>query len=115
MNAKAATGLLIGRFQPFHDGHRALALEIIRRDGQVCFGVRDTGGNDTSNPFEFVAVRDRIVAAMADQAGKFRVVHLPNISTVYYGRDVGYTIERLHLSPDIEAVSATAIRKEMGV
>ena len=110
MNSKAPTGLLLGRFQPFHDGHRALALEIIARDGQVCFAVRDTGGTDDKNPYDFLAVRDRIVVAMADQVGKFRILQVPNITTVYYGRDVGYTIEQLNLSPELQAISATKIR-----
>jgi hypothetical protein len=34
---------------------------------------------------------------------------------VYYGRDVGYKVEQLHLGAEIEAISATDIRKSMGI
>ena len=43
------TALMIGRYQPFHDGHRALILEALQRVGQVCIAVRDTQGTDAKN------------------------------------------------------------------
>jgi threonine synthase len=39
----------------------------------------------------------------------------PNITGVYYGRDVGYKVEQIHLAPEIENISATEIRKQMGI
>lgn len=113
MSRQRPTGLLMGRFQPFHDGHRALALEVIERVGAVCFAVRDTVGIDDKNPFEFETIRARIFVQMADNADRITVIQVPNIVSVFYGRDVGYSIERLHLTPDLEAVSATKIRKDM--
>lgn len=111
---KAPTALLLGRYQPFHDGHRALALEAIRRVGQVCIAVRDTGGTDAKNPYGFEYVRDRIEASLADQRGRFLVVPLPNITQVLYGRDVGYLIEKVDLDAALQEVSATKVRALLG-
>jgi adenylylsulfate kinase len=107
---KRPTALFIGRYQPFHDGHRALILEGLRRVGQVCIAVRDTSG-DAKNPFAFEAVRSRIETALREVEGRFAVVSLPNISHVFYGRDVGYAVERIELDESTEAISATEIRR----
>jgi hypothetical protein len=40
------TALMLGRYQPLHDGHKALIVEAIQRVGQVCIAVRDTHGTD---------------------------------------------------------------------
>lgn len=111
---KAPTALFLGRYQPFHDGHRALVLEGIRRVGQACIAVRDTHGMDAKNPYLFEEVRSRIEASMADQRGRFIVMPLPNVTNVYYGRDVGYSIERLDLGTDVHAISATNVRALLG-
>lgn len=111
---KAPTALFLGRYQPFHDGHRALILEGIRRVGQACIAVRDTHGTNEKNPYVFEQVRARIETAMADQRGRFVVVSLPNVTNVFYGRDVGYQIERLDLGSDVHAISATQVRALFG-
>lgn len=107
---KAPTALLLGRYQPFHEGHRALVIEGIKRVGQACIAVRDTGGLDEKNPYSFQHVRPRIEAAMADYRGRFVVMPLPNITQILYGRDVGYGIERVDLDPLLQEISATKMR-----
>jgi hypothetical protein len=107
---KAPTALFVGRWQPFHDGHRALVVEGIRRVGQACIAVRDTGGTDLRSPYAFEQVRPRIEAALAAYRGRFVIVPLPNITQIYYGRDVGYGIERIDLDPALQRVSGTAMR-----
>ena len=104
------TALFIGRYQPFHDGHQRLIEEGLKRVGQVCIGVRDTHGIDSKNPLPYFAVKQRIEAALSAYDGRFVVVPLPNITNVFYGRDVGYTIERIVLDETIEAISATKMR-----
>jgi adenylylsulfate kinase len=42
------------------------------------------------------------------------VMPLPNITDIFYGRDVGYRIERIELDDAIEQVSATDLRKRIG-
>jgi cytidyltransferase-like protein len=109
-NPKKPTALFLGRYQPFHAGHKALIEEGLRRVGQVCIAVRDTQGIDTKNPFDFLAVKARIEASLAAWAGHFLVVPLPNITNIFYGRDVGYKIEELVMPQEIQDISATKIR-----
>jgi len=112
-DAKKPTALFIGRYQPFHDGHRALIVEGLRRVGQVCIGVRDTGGLDEKNPFGFEHVRMRIEHALREYEGRFTVLPLPNVSHVFYGRDVGYKVERIDLDEALQAISASSVRSRL--
>jgi cytidyltransferase-like protein len=105
------TALFVGRYQPFHPGHQRLIEEGLRRVGQVCIAVRDTHGTDEKNPLPFFAVKQRIETALAAHAGRFVVMPLPNITNVFYGRDVGYTVERIVLDEATEAISATQVRR----
>ena len=107
---KQPTALFIGRYQPFHDGHRALISEGLRRVGQACIAVRDTTGTSPKDPHSFEYVRARIEHGLRTFEGRFSVVSLPNISHVFYGRDVGYAVERIELDRWLEEVSATRIR-----
>jgi cytidyltransferase-like protein len=104
------TALFIGRYQPFHTGHQRLIEEGLRRIGQVCIAVRDTHGIDARNPLPFFALKQCIEAALSAYAGRFVVVPLPNITNVYYGRDVGYAVEQIVLDEDTQAISATKMR-----
>ena len=110
-NPQQPTALFIGRYQPFHTGHQRLIEEGLRRVGQVCIAVRDTHGIDGSNPLPFFAVKQRIEAALSPHAGRFVVVPLPNITNVFYGRNVGYAVERIVLDEATESISATAARR----
>jgi cytidyltransferase-like protein len=105
------TALFIGRYQPFHPGHQRLIEEGLRRVGQVCIAVRDTHGIDEKNPLPFFAVKQRIEAALSAYAGRFVVIALPNITNVLYGRDVGYSVERIMLDEATEEISATELRR----
>ena len=105
------TALFLGRYQPFHSGHQCLIEEGLRRVGQVCIAVRDTHGIGEKNPLPFFAVKQRIEAALSAYTGRFVVVPVPNITNVFYGRDVGYAIERIVLDEATEAISATQVRR----
>ena len=111
---KQPTALFLGRYQPFHAGHKALIAEGIKRVGQVCVAVRDTHGVDSKNPYNFEAVRSRIEHGLREFEGRFVVVPLPNITDIFYGRDVGYRIERIELDTALEQVSATDLRRKIG-
>lgn len=107
---KRPTAIFIGRYQPFHDGHKALIAEGLCRVGQVCIAVRDTGGTDEKNPFSFEYIRARIEHALREFEGSYTVVPLPNVTHVFYGRDVGYKIEMIELDASLKAISATDVR-----
>jgi cytidyltransferase-like protein len=111
---KRPTALFVGRYQPFHEGHKALIEEGLRRVGQVCIAVRDTHGIGTNDPYRFEQVKERIEVALQAHAGRFIVVSVPNIASIFYGRDIGYTVERLTLSDEIEQIWAAEQRRRLG-
>ena len=108
----APTALMIGRFQPWHDGHTALFKKALEKHGQVCIGVRSMSQSD-KNPFDWDEICDRINDALAAYRNKYEIKYLPNVVDVVYGRDVGWTVSKIDLPEDIEAISATKIREAM--
>ena len=108
------TAQMLGRWQPFHDGHLALFKKILEKTGQVIIMVRDMPQTE-NNPFIFEDIKKRIEEKLQDYAGKFDVIKVPNITNICYGRDVGYKIEEIVLPKEIQEISATKIRKEMGL
>jgi adenylylsulfate kinase len=111
---KKPTALFVGRYQPFHDGHKALIVEGLKRVGQACVAVRTTHCIDDKNPFDFEYVRARIEHGLREFEGRFVVIPLPNITNVFYGRDVGYAVEKIDLDSPIENISATEVRRRLG-
>tara|TARA_B000000460_G_C21528068_1_gene399315 strand:+ start:922 stop:1743 length:822 start_codon:yes stop_codon:yes gene_type:complete len=110
---KKPTAQMLGRWQPFHDGHYALFEEIIKKTGQVYLMVRDVQGVG-DNPFDFEFIKSKIIERLEPKyKNRFKVVLVPNITNISYGRNVGYKIEEIVLSEEIQKVSATKIRKEM--
>jgi len=109
---------LLGRWQPWHPGHLALFKKALAKTGQVAIMVRDTGGT-ANNPFDFDTVKSRIVESLTIEGYKveedYIVMLTPNIVNITYGRDVGYKIEQEYLGEEIEAISGTKIRKDMGL
>jgi hypothetical protein len=82
-DSKKPTALFIGRYQPFHEGHRALIIEGLKRVGQACIAVRNTRGIDDKNPFDFEYVRARIEHGLREFVGRFIVVPLPNVTNIF--------------------------------
>ena len=110
---KKPTTQMLGRWQPFHDGHYALFEEIIKKTGQACILVRDVQGVD-DNPFDFENIKSKIVEKLEPKyKNRYKVLLVPNITSICYGRGVGYKIEEVVLSEEIQKISATKIRKEM--
>lgn len=107
---------MLGRWQPWHAGHRALFERAIKKTGQVCIMIRDCQGWNHSNPFDMEQVKKYIRADLdTEYAGMYEIIVVPNIVNVTYGRDVGYVIEQETFDDATQAISATAIRKQMGV
>jgi adenylylsulfate kinase len=109
----APTTLMLGRYQPWHEGHHALYKEAGKRTEQVLLGVRNTYNTSEKDPLTFDQVKGYI--AKDDFMDGALVLRLPNITNIVYGRDVGYKIEQVDLGADIHAISATEKRKQMGI
>jgi adenylylsulfate kinase len=113
---KKETALLLGRYQPWHEGHRALFERAITKSGQVIIQVRDCQGWNKSNPFEFDKVKKFIRRDLDPiYQGQYEIMLVPNITEIVYGRDVGYKISQETFTDEIHAISATNIRKSMGL
>ena len=109
----APTTLMLGRYQPWHEGHHALYVEAGKRTNQVLLGVRNTYNTSEKDPLMFDQVKEYIAKdKFMDGA---MVLRLPNITNIVYGRDVGYKIEQVDLGADIHAISATEKRKQLGI
>lgn len=126
---KKPTVQLLGRWQPWHDGHTALFKRALAETGQVCIMVRDVGGivgedagagrtaAQDDNPFNFKDVRKNIIAGL-NMAGysigiHYTIVKVPNIVDISYGRGVGYTFTEHDLGEEIHNISATKIRDKL--
>ena len=109
---KKPTAQMLGRWQPWHGGHQKLFEETLKRAEQVLIMVRDVQGVG-DNPFDFDTVKINIENALEKYKGKFKVILVPNITNICYGRGVGYKIEEIVLDEDTQKISATKIRAKM--
>ena len=106
----------LGRWQPWHAGHRALFERLIQRTGQVCIMIRDCQGWQGSNPFALEQVKHAIKRDLDPlYQGQYEIIVVPNITHIGYGRGVGYTMEEEKFDESITNISGTNIRKSMGL
>jgi len=93
---KKPTAQMLGRWQPFHDGHYTLFKEIIKKTGQVCIQIRDVQGVD-DNPFDFETVKKNIEDRLNPEfKGQFKVMLVPNITNICYGRGLDTKLKKLN-------------------
>ena len=106
--------LFIGRWQPLHEGHKQLFRQVINEGGRVCIAIRDVEV-DEKNPFTSNQIMLNINEQMKEEAecGKLKVIVIPDICSVEFGRGVGYDIIE-HIPPqEVADISATKIREQM--
>ena len=88
----------------------------IAKTGQVVIQIRDCQGWNGSNPFAAEQVKDLIKRDLDPlYQGQYEIQLVPNVVNITYGRDVGYKIEQEVFDAATHAISATEIRKAMGV
>ena len=112
---KKKTTMMLGRFQPWHSGHQALFERLLAKTGQVCIMIRNTGGTE-GNPFDAEHVMGLIHNALSEKFdGRYKIIIVPNIVHIGWGRGVGYTAGEETFDESITSISATNIRKQMGI
>ena len=115
-NWQKETVQMLGRWQPWHAGHRALFERAIAKTGQVVIQIRDCQGWQGSNPFAIEQVKGYIRKDLDPlYQGQYEIQVVPNIVNITYGRDVGYKIEQETFDDATHSISATKIRKQMGL
>jgi GTPase SAR1 family protein len=113
---KKETVQMLGRWQPWHAGHRALFERAISKTGQVVIQIRDCQGWQGSNPFAIEQVKSYIHRDLDPlYQGQYEIQVVPNITNITYGRDVGYKIEKEVFDDATHSISATKIRKGLGI
>ncbi len=107
---------MLGRWQPWHAGHRALFERLIQRTGQVVIQIRDVQGWQGSNPFAIEQVKQFIRRDLDPvYQGQYEIQVVPNIVHIGWGRGVGYTSGEETFDESITSISATKIRQQMGL
>ena len=121
-DSKKPTVLLLGRWQPWHEGHLALFERAISKTGQVVIQVRDVkdssgGEGQEDNPFSFEQISKDISKKLSKSGytinEDYIIQLVPNITNITYGRGVGYKIEQESFDSETESISATNIRKSL--
>jgi cytidyltransferase-like protein len=106
--------MLVGRFQPFHDGHKWLMNQCLDEGKNVLICIRDIEPDD-KNPYTSQEVENRIAGELLDliQEGRVKVMIIPDIESINFGRGVGYDIIE-HIPPqEVSDISATKIREQL--
>jgi nicotinamide mononucleotide adenylyltransferase len=106
--------LFIGRWQPLHLGHKELFRQVINEGGKVLVAIRD-GEINEKNPFTPFQVMSTIFDEMQEEVetGKLKVIIIPDICSINFGRGVGYDVVE-HVPPqEISDISATKIREQL--
>ncbi len=106
--------MFIGRWQPWHKGHRWLIDQRLSEGKNVLICVREVSKDD-KNPYDPIEVKKNVENALKEliDSEKVKVIIIPDIESVNYGRGVGYDIIE-HVPPkNIGEISATNIRKKL--
>ena len=109
-----AYSLFIGRWQPWHDGHQWLIDQRLEQGKNVCIAIRDVETNE-NQPWSAEVIKKDLEVRFQDeiQEGRIKVIIIPDIESVNYGRGVGYEIIE-HVPPtEVEQISATKIREQL--
>ena len=102
---KKPTAQMLGRWQPWHDGHQELFKRAVKKTGQVIIQVRDVHGasggeGQDDNPFEWDKVCQNISEGLKkdgfERGKEYEIMMVPNIVNITFGRGVGYVFEGLN-------------------
>ena len=106
--------LFIGRWQPLHDGHKALFQQVLDRGDKLCIAIREGDVNE-KNPFSASEVMANISEYYKNNIllGQVKVISIPDICSVSFGRGVGYDIIEYIPPSEVAYISATKVREEM--
>lgn len=106
--------LFVGRWQPLHKGHQSLFKEAMNEGKNVLICIRDIEP-DEKNPFSPEEVKKNILEHYSEEVekGMVKVMIVPDICSIEFGRGVGYDIIERIPPVEISDISATKIREEM--
>jgi len=106
--------MFIGRWQPWHDGHRWLIDQALNEGKKVLLCIRDVPVSE-KNPWTAQEILINLSVELKDflEQGKLQIMKIPDIESVNIGRGIGYDVIE-HVPPqEIHDISATKIREQM--
>ena len=119
---KKPTVQMLGRWQPWHEGHQELFKRCLKKTGQVIIQVSDVQGasggvGQDDNPFDWDTVCENIQNGLSKdgftKGVEYEIMLVPNIVNITYGRGVGYVFEEEVFEESITNISATKIREKL--
>ncbi|MBE50905.1 MAG: hypothetical protein CMP51_04355 [Flavobacteriales bacterium] len=108
-NESKKYSIFVGRFQPYHQGHISLIMQKINDGIPALIMVRDIDP-DAKNPFTTEQTVAMIQKYHEAHGHDVKVIIIPDIESVNFGRGVGYEINEFTPPPNIGWISATKIR-----
>jgi nicotinamide mononucleotide adenylyltransferase len=106
--------MFIGRWQPWHQGHRWLIDQRLNEGKNVLLCIRDVEP-DEKNPWTAQEILMNLSTELQDlvEAGRLKIMIIPDIESINIGRGVGYDVIEHTPPQDIHDISATKIREQM--
>ena len=104
--------MFVGRWQPLHKGHKSLFQQVMDEGKNVLICIRDIQP-DEKNPYSAKEVKKNIEEHYFDMGDKVKVMIIPDICSIEFGRGVGYNIIERVPPQEIHDISATKIREEL--
>ena len=106
--------MFIGRWQPWHNGHKWLIDQRLKEGKNVLICIRDMMP-DENNPYTCEEVYDNLKDRLSYyiQKGFVKLMIIPDIESINYGRDVGYEIIEHKPPENIKKIKGRELRKEI--
>lgn len=110
-NKNQISSLFVGRWQPFHKGHKTLIETVLKKGKPVVIAIRDTEISH-KNPYSVYERWTKIQQELHKYGELVKIIVIPDIDEICYGRDVGYSIRKIDLDQKTESISGTKTREK---
>lgn len=104
--------MFVGRWNGvMHNGHDHIIQSKLDEGSNVLLAVRDVVP-DQNNPWTATRVKKMLEYRFRNDA-RVKVIIIPDIESVEYGRGVGYAVNEIKVTQDIAGISGTEIRRQI--
>jgi cytidyltransferase-like protein len=108
-NESKKYAIFVGRYQPYHYGHIELIEQKLNEGIPILIMIRDIEP-DEKNPFTTEQTVSMIEKYHKSKGDDVKVIIIPDIESVNFGRGVGYEVNEYLPPKDVASISATGIR-----
>jgi hypothetical protein len=111
------TAVIIGSFNPWNDSHKAVVDEIFKKGEEGKYKTSEAQQllimiKHNEKADFFTTITDIHAALTPQYKGKFEVIRVPNITNLFYGRSIGYEVERINLPEELESLNTKITKSE---